>query len=467
MTLPIGSNYQPPAVVHKSSNGKESSTHASSLDKTLPPTSFSTFKKVFKRSLTIAFLPFVIGYKVISKSMAERRFMHDHVLPKIEKAIAEAKKNNQSTTEPLFIGSFTIDPIDLTKSEGLSAREILVDTLNEMKSKNKALIENYRSKIKSYIHADFSMTDDKGNAIPSDPSTKKIFVNIEQNALRKIKLHNQKAQREGQTEASKAEELVIVQTCIKDEMRALTNLIATAKKANLEGENSQKIQVLEASLALVNDYSDAIKNYSALKITETRIEDEIEKCRLTPFKNFFKALGITLATMYFGLMWTPLIPLFALIGLSNAAVVAGTGRDLTLRKYEEIQKKSQLPALDREIISDTSTSAVDIALISKTPPPSIGSSQNPSTASPTNETIATREQDEHNIAELNKIIDRLESQINEIQAEHKLDIIIESLDNIELDAEYSNKSTTSDKVDPYQFIDQLIEKIDKGVKPSP
>lgn len=467
MTLPIENNSRPAAGVQKFSNGKETSLNASTSDKTMPPTNFSAFKKVLKRGLVIAFLPFVIGYKVISKSMAEKRFIQDQVLPKLDKAIAEAKKNNQSTTESLVIGSFTIDPIDIDKTEGLSTREILVATLNEMKRKNKAHLEIYREKIKEYIHADFSVTDDKGNPRSMDPLTKRIFVGIEQSALKKITLHNQKMQQEGRPEASKADELIIVQNCIKEEIRTTCSLIENAKKANIEGEDDEKIKALKAKLALLNDYSDAIKTYSALKIIETKIERELEKCELTPVKNFFKALGIMLTTLYFGLMWTPFIPLFALIGLSNAAVVAGTGKDLVGRKYEELEKKNQLAALTAAQSKEETTSTLSSAMITKPRSPPLIPAKLPSKVNPTDESIVTQKQDERTLEELNKIIDRFESETSELQTQHELDKIIESLDDLEFRKERSRKNAPLETNDPYQFIDHLIEKIEKGFVPPP
>lgn len=467
MTFPIESGSQPPVEVQKFSNGKDSSFQVSSADKTAPPTNFSVFKKVLKRGLVVAFLPFVIGYKMLSKSLAEKRFIQDHVLPKLEKAIMEAKKNNQSTTEPLFVGSFTLDPVDLAKTEGLSLRQILVATLHEMKRKNKVLLDAYREKIKGYIHADFSVLDDKGNPIPLDPATKKMFLGIEQSALKKIKLHNQKSQQEGGPEASKAEELIIVQNCIKDDIRTLAALIENSKKNNFEEENNEKIKALEARLVLLNDYSAAIKTYSAHKMTETKIECELEKCAPTPVKDFFKALGLTLTTLYFGFIWIPFIPIFALIGLSNAAVIAGTGRDLTGRKHEEIEKKNQLALLAQAQSKDEPPSTLSPALVTKQNSPALIPVKIPSKITPTDESIVAKQQEEHTREELDKIIDRFESEINDLETQHALDKIIESLEDLELRSERSKEKTDPKSANPYGFIDELIEKIDKGFTASP
>jgi len=467
MTFPIESSSQPLLGVQKSSNGKDSSFQVSSLDKTAPPTNFATFKKALKRGLTVAFLPFVLGYKMLSKSLADRRFIQDHVLPKLEKAIMEAKKNNQPTTEPLFVGSFTLDPVDLAKTEGLSLRQILVNTLGEMKRNNEARLDVYRKKIKGYIHADFSVLDDKGNATPLDPATKKIFLGIEQSALKKIKLHNQKSQQEGRPEASKAEELVIVQNCIKDEIRTLSALIENSKKTNFEDESNEKIKALEARLVLLNDYSDAIKAYNTHKIIETKIEGELEKCALTPVKDFFKALGITLTTLYFGVIWIPFIPVFALIGLSNAAFIAGTGRDLTGRKHEEIEKKNQLALLAQAQSKDEPPSTLRPALVTKPTSAALIPVKIPSKITQTDETIAAKQQEERTLEELEKIIDRVQAEINDLEAQEALDKIIESLRDLELRSERPKKKNDPESANPYEFIDELIEKIDKGFTASP
>lgn len=460
MTHPIGDNPPPSTGVQKIPNEKGSSLPASSADKTLPPTNFAIFKKVLKRGLAIAFLPFVMGYKIVSKSMAEKRFIQDQVLPRIEKAIEEAEKNRLLKTKPLLVGSFKVDSIDLTKIQGKSTHEILTETLVEMKRKNHEEIDVYREKIKGYIHADFSVPDEKGNPSPLDGPTKKMFMSIEQHALKKIKLHNEMSDKEGRPKATKKEELAIVQSCIEEERKNLLKLIQEAKKSNFEAENNEKIHSFEKRIGLLQDYTDAIKTYSSLKVFETKIESQLEQCELTPVKNFFKTLGVTLAAFYLGLMWMPLIPVFALIGISNAAVVAGTGRDLSGRKFAELEKQNQLAALKA---AQTNEPIFPAALPEAKITPLI-STRIPFKEHLSDESALLRQQEELREQELNKIIEHLDISFKELDEQHELDKIIQRLDDIEVQGKDRAEKKTSQ--DPYQFIDELIKKIDSG-KPSP